>query len=116
MQLQMLLDGSDIPGLNLQAYVIHVGRFVIGKVTAFLADRSFRINQVDQRLPGAELGESELTRASFQLAAEDVAVELDHSFQVADTNHDVIDEADVDGIGLTHGRVSLQRLFAFDEH
>jgi hypothetical protein len=57
--------------------------------------------------PGAQLGEPAFARAALEPATQHVAVEIDHPVEVVDTNNDVIDALDVDGVGIRHKTLHL---------
>ena len=53
-------------------------------------------------MTGAKLSKAKLSWATFQLTAQNIAIEFHHLIEVANSENDVIDQSDIDGIGSIH--------------
>jgi hypothetical protein len=75
---------------------------MIWRVTAFSPNRARGIDEINQGLTSAKLSKAKLSGAAFQLTTQNIAIEFHHLIEVVYPQNDVVDQSDIDGIGLFH--------------
>jgi aryl-alcohol dehydrogenase-like predicted oxidoreductase len=93
---KVAVDEICVERLDAHAEVIHVERFRAGRGAAHAAQLTDDRDQIDQRAPGAQLNQTEIVLALFNVASEHVAIKADHFVRVDNAQHDVVDFADAD--------------------
>jgi hypothetical protein len=76
--------------------VVHVPTFRPRCSTAFFAELSVYWNEIDHRLAGAQLYQSDVLPRALDAATQDVTVKLGHAGRIPHAQHDVIETEDVD--------------------
>lgn len=92
---QMADDLLRIEGINAQADVIHVVAVGTGGRATVAAHLAIDRDKIDQRRPGAQLIEPELLETALKGTAQDITVKAQGHFDVADTQDNMIDGADL---------------------
>jgi hypothetical protein len=93
------MDGCFIEWLDAKAEVIEVSTVLRWRRTAGLAELTIHWHEVDQGAPRTKLNQPDGILASLDRAAEHSAVEAKHAIEVDDSQHKVINLANVN-----HGR------------
>lgn len=85
-------DRICVPGIDLQAEVVHVRRISCRCRRIQLAQVSVDVHQVNQRLTCTQLVQTDAGLFLFNAAAEYIAVKGKRGFQPAHPNHHMIDQ------------------------
>jgi hypothetical protein len=92
----MSLNGCRVEWFDPQAEVVHVATRARRGAAASAAEHAIYRNEVDERAASAKLSQSDLCLLAFYLATQHVAIEPQHSVQIDNSEHDVIDLSYVD--------------------
>ena len=104
MRLKVLTDVGFVEWLDPQAEMIQVACFFTGRCAASPAKLTLDRHQINQRLPSAQLYQSDVITVTLDCAAERIAIELKHPVEVAHAQHKMVDFAYPD-----HFLVSIKR-------
>jgi hypothetical protein len=91
---EMLPESIDVEWLNPKTNVIHVMTVGAGRRAAGSSDLAVNAHQVDQMRSCTKVNETQFVGSLGYRAAEHFAIELRHSFDVAASDHDVIQTND----------------------
>ena len=75
---------------------------MVRRVAAFFSNWAAGINEINQRLTSTELSKEKLSWPALQLTTQHIAIEFDHLIEIVYPQDDVVDQSDIDGIGLIH--------------
>src|SRR5437763_1362727 len=104
MRRQVPDDILDLERRDAHAKVIHVAAFGSRGGAALAAELAVDRYQIDHHVAGTKVHEPKVRAPPVHRAAEDLAIEADHALEVAHTQDDMIDVAN-----LEHARRSLHR-------
>ncbi len=85
-----------------EADVVDVRCAVIRRRTALSTQFAGGVDEIDERVAGAQLRETDIAGAAFQSTTQYVPVEGDHIFEIRNAQDDVIDTGDIDRILFRH--------------
>ena len=88
---KVLAQGRFVEWLNSQAEVVQIPPLFTRRGTADAPELPADGHQVDEGAPGAELNEADLFLVALHGAAEGLAVEPEHLFQLDDAKDEMID-------------------------
>ena len=92
----MLLNRCLIEWINTKAEMIDISPFLARSGTPFLPKHPVDRDKVHHRSSRAKLDQANLVAPALDRAPERSDVKLDHGLQINDTQHQVIDFANVD--------------------
>lgn len=93
--------GFNVERFDSQADVIHVVTVGCGSRTTSSSNRAVDTHEVNQMRSRAKVNESESVHSLVQRAPQDIAVELNHPFNIAASDDDVVQSNDLHSFIVT---------------
>jgi hypothetical protein len=89
-------NGVHIEGLDAYTEMIHVAPFLARGCTALFPELPVDRHQVDHDVAGTQVDQSQIRASPVHGAAQGIAIERDHAFEIDDAQDDVVNVLDLD--------------------